>query len=270
MPKAIQESGAFNSTGGLYRPPDYFDTGAYRKMSIHAYHTGGQHPLAERARKLKTEGILIIRFEMPFNIWCDHCGDLITMGIRFNAEKKKIGAFHTTDIYSFAMKCCFCGGQIVIETDPEHRTYAVRRGGRMQTKAYDASDDPNATPLETPEAVNLRRADPMTRTEQQEADHATKATSVPQLQALLTLKDKTAKSDYDMHRRLKKRFRSQHGLFSDRQKIEAAAARGRILPPETAADRSQAGQIAFRSLPVAIPARLATAQRAAQWDRLLT
>lgn len=28
------------------------------------------------------------------------------MGIRFNAEKKKIGAFHTTDIYSFAMKCC--------------------------------------------------------------------------------------------------------------------------------------------------------------------
>jgi len=24
----------------------------------------------------------------------------------------------------------------VIETDPEHRTYAVRRGGRMQTKEY--------------------------------------------------------------------------------------------------------------------------------------
>jgi hypothetical protein len=29
----------------------------------------GQHPLRDRARKLD-QGILIIRFEMPFNCWC--------------------------------------------------------------------------------------------------------------------------------------------------------------------------------------------------------
>ena len=29
----------------------------------------GQHPLRERARKLD-QGILVIRFEMPFNVWC--------------------------------------------------------------------------------------------------------------------------------------------------------------------------------------------------------
>ena len=31
-----------------------------------------QHPLRDRARKLHL-GILVIRFEMPFNVWCDHC-----------------------------------------------------------------------------------------------------------------------------------------------------------------------------------------------------
>ena len=47
----------------------------------------GQHPLRERAKKLG-EGILIIRFEMPFNVWCGKCNHLIGKGVRFNAEKK--------------------------------------------------------------------------------------------------------------------------------------------------------------------------------------
>ncbi|KAH0628731.1 hypothetical protein JD844_010196 [Phrynosoma platyrhinos] len=36
------------------------------------------HPLRERARKL-SQGILIIRFEMPYNIWCDGCQNHIGM-----------------------------------------------------------------------------------------------------------------------------------------------------------------------------------------------
>jgi Saf4/Yju2 protein len=36
----------------------------------------GQHPLRDRARKLD-QGILIIRFEMPFNVWCEGCNHLI-------------------------------------------------------------------------------------------------------------------------------------------------------------------------------------------------
>ena len=47
------------------------------------------------------------------------CACVFCAGIRFNAEKKRIGSFHSTSIYSFAMKCLFCSGQIVIETDPE-------------------------------------------------------------------------------------------------------------------------------------------------------
>ena len=37
-----------------------------------------QHPLRDRARKLHL-GILVIRFEMPFNVWCDHCNVVCTV-----------------------------------------------------------------------------------------------------------------------------------------------------------------------------------------------
>lgn len=63
----------------------------------------GQHPLRERAKKLG-EGILIIRFEMPFNVWCGKCNHLIGKGVRFNAEKKvgvlkrKLTCHHITSL----------------------------------------------------------------------------------------------------------------------------------------------------------------------------
>uniref|UniRef100_A0A4X2M5U1 Probable splicing factor YJU2B n=1 Tax=Vombatus ursinus TaxID=29139 RepID=A0A4X2M5U1_VOMUR len=46
--------------------------------SLNRYHHS--HPLRERARKL-SQGILVIsRFEMPYNIWCDGCKNHIGMG----------------------------------------------------------------------------------------------------------------------------------------------------------------------------------------------
>uniref|UniRef100_A0A7S4CSV3 Uncharacterized protein n=1 Tax=Eutreptiella gymnastica TaxID=73025 RepID=A0A7S4CSV3_9EUGL len=269
MPKAIQESGAFNSTGGKYFPPEYFDSGAYKKESWHSYATGGGHPLADRARKWKSEGILIIRFEMPFNIWCNHCGELITMGIRFNAEKKRIGSFHSTSIYSFAMKCLFCSGQIVIETDPENRTYAVRSGGRMQTKEYDASDDPNTIALDSAEDVKRRQSDPMFRAEKQEEDAAKKQRLAPHLKELQKKKDLGSTSDYDAHKLLKRKFREQHGLFTDRQKEEEQARKRPRLLPEREEDRDAAKKVAFSHAPTSLADRLRKTKKKSQWDSLL-
>ena len=67
-----------------YYPPD-FDPQKHR--SLDGYH--GSHPLRERASKI-SEGILVIRFEMPYNIWCGGCGIHIGMGVRYNAEKQKV------------------------------------------------------------------------------------------------------------------------------------------------------------------------------------
>ena len=38
-------------------------------------------------RKIK-EGILVIRFEVPFHVRCNKCKNMIGKGVRFNAEKK--------------------------------------------------------------------------------------------------------------------------------------------------------------------------------------
>ena len=62
------------------------------------------HPLRERAKKLD-EGILTIRFEMPFDVRCTGCNNRIGKGVRFNAEKKSVGKYFSTTIWSFRMLC---------------------------------------------------------------------------------------------------------------------------------------------------------------------
>ena len=55
---------------------------------------------------------------MPYNIWCDGCGNHVAMGVRYNAEKSKIGMYYTTPIYKFRMKCHLCDNHFEIKTDP--------------------------------------------------------------------------------------------------------------------------------------------------------
>src|SRR2546430_5721630 len=95
---------------GRYVPPEYEGTTSANKLA-------GKHALGARARK-SSQGILTVRFEMPFAIWCTTCPQptIIGQGVRFNAEKKKVGAYYSTPIYSFRMKHSICGGWIEIQT----------------------------------------------------------------------------------------------------------------------------------------------------------
>ena len=57
-------------------PPDYDPSkGGLNKWQ-------GTHALRERAKKIHL-GIIIIRFEMPYNIWCEGCGNHIGKIIDF-------------------------------------------------------------------------------------------------------------------------------------------------------------------------------------------
>lgn len=93
----------------------------------------GQHPLRERAKKLD-QGILVIRFEMPFNVWCNGCGHLIGKGVRFNAEKKAIGNYYSTKIWSFSMTSPCCQEHIEVQTDPKNHEYNVVTGARRKVR----------------------------------------------------------------------------------------------------------------------------------------
>ncbi|KAJ4944138.1 hypothetical protein JOQ06_012683 [Pogonophryne albipinna] len=106
--------------------------------SLNGYHK--THALRERARKL-SQGILIIRFEMPYNIWCDGCKNHIGMGVRYNAEKKKVGNYYTTPIYRFKMKCHLCVNYIEMQTDPATCDYVIVTGGSRKEERWDMAEN---------------------------------------------------------------------------------------------------------------------------------
>lgn len=109
--------------------------------------SAGKHALGDRARKLD-KGILITRFELPFNIWwyvsklpfllspaltpqSGTCDNHIGMGVRYNAEKKKVGSYYSTPIYSFRCKCHLCDGWFEIQTDPKVGGFVLPARGNL-------------------------------------------------------------------------------------------------------------------------------------------
>jgi coiled-coil domain-containing protein 130 len=115
-----------------YYPPDYDGKSNINKMA-------GTHALGRRAHKLN-QGILIVRFELPFNIWCGSCNKHIGQGVRFNAEKKRIGNYYSTPIWSFRMKCHLCSAWFEIKTDPENTRYVIVEGAKKQADEWDTTD----------------------------------------------------------------------------------------------------------------------------------
>ncbi|XP_066946799.1 coiled-coil domain-containing protein 130 homolog isoform X1 [Macrobrachium rosenbergii] len=140
-----------------YYPPDYDP----RKGGLNKFQ--GTHALRERARKLHM-GILIIRFEMPYNIWCDGCENHIGTGVRYNAEKKKVGMYYSTPIYQFRMKCHLCDNHFEIKTDPANLDYEIVSGARRQERRWDPTDNEQIVP-EDKEVTRKMAADAMFKLE---------------------------------------------------------------------------------------------------------
>ena len=113
----------------FYNPPDW-DPSKQGRNKYHKSHGA----LGKRANKLESHGILIIRFEMPFHVWCAGCNHLIGKGVRFNAEKSKIGKYHSTTIWKFVMKSPCCKERIEIHTDPKNAEYVVVCGAKKKAE----------------------------------------------------------------------------------------------------------------------------------------
>lgn len=117
-----------------------FNMGRYRAPDADPRHesfNNGRHALGKRARHLASSGILIVRFELPFHVWCLSCNAHIPQGRRFNAEKQQAGHYLTTPIWSFSCKCHTCAARFEIHTDPEHAQYIVAHGVRKQNQQWD-------------------------------------------------------------------------------------------------------------------------------------
>ncbi|CAM9202890.1 unnamed protein product, partial [Lampetra fluviatilis] len=152
--------------------------------SLNGYHK--THALRERARKL-SQGILIIRFEMPYNIWCDGCGNHIGMGVRYNAEKKKVGNYYTTPIYRFRMKCHLCVNYLELQTDPASCDYVIVSGARRKEERWDGQDNEQILATEHEEKRRLE-TDAMYRLEHGDRDRAKLAAAAPSLAQLVAVR----------------------------------------------------------------------------------
>ncbi|TRZ08732.1 hypothetical protein HGM15179_018372 [Zosterops borbonicus] len=226
-----------------YYPPD-FDPAKHG--SLNKYHHS--HPLRERARKL-SQGILVIRFEMPFNIWCDGCQNHIGMGVRYNAEKKKVGNYYTTPVYRFRMKCHLCVNYIELQTDPGNCDYVIVSGARRKEERWDPGDSAQVLPT-APEQRERLALDPMFRLEHGVTDKEVLERATPTLTRLQEAQD-AWKDDFGLNSRLRRRFREEKKTLREEEE-EAAALRARLglsipLLREEEEDRRLAALLTLRA-----------------------
>ncbi|KAM6940865.1 putative splicing factor YJU2B isoform 1-T2 [Lycodopsis pacificus] len=192
-----------------YYPPD-FDPAKHG--SLNGYHK--THALRERARKL-SQGILIIRFEMPYNIWCDGCKNHIGMGVRYNAEKKKVGTYYTTPIYRFRMKCHLCVNHIEMQTDPATCDYVIVSGANRKEERWDMADNEQILTTERAEKEKLE-TDPMFKLDHGGKDKEKLKKALPSLSEIQDYQS-CKKDDFQLNSSLRRKFRTEKKVLAEQE-----------------------------------------------------
>lgn len=220
----------------FYYPPEWDPS----QGSLNKFH--GQHALRERARKID-QGILIIRFEMPFNVWCEGCESMIAKGVRFNAEKKQVGNYYSTKIWSFTMKSACCKHEIVIQTDPKNCEYVIIKGARRKIEEFDSED---AETLALPaDEERGKLVDPFYRLEHQEEDLKKKKEAEPVLVRLQRVSDARHADDYAINKALRARLRSQKKRVAEEESVARKRGLAIRLLPASEEDNATVSRVKF-------------------------
>lgn len=149
---------------------------------------------------------------MPYNIWCGGCGAHIAMGVRYNAEKKRVGAYLSTPIHEFRMKCHLCDQYFVIRTDPKNMDYVIESGARRKEQRWDASENGQIVAEERETAKRLQ-VDAMFGLEHERQDQEKAARLMPTLAELEEIKSEW-KDDYAINSMLRNSLRVWIFTFS--------------------------------------------------------
>lgn len=229
---------AATQADNFYYPPGWTPD----KGSVNTFQKS--HPLGKRAKYIH-EGILIVRFEMPFNVWCTSCNTHIGKGVRFNAKKKKTGMYFTTPIYEFRLTCATCKGDMVVQTDPKNQTYAMVSGIRQKVESF-SHEQNEAERLNDAETTIQLGHDPLFRLEHAEEDKRIASSKASALERLIDLQG--ARSDnYSVNSTLRKSFRKEK--HSRRKQQREAASRGIMVPlaEPTEEDRVAAKNVKYHN-----------------------
>ncbi|KAK1244667.1 hypothetical protein MKX07_003466 [Trichoderma sp. CBMAI-0711] len=239
---------------GRYVPPDHEGTTSGNRLQQ-------KHPLGQRARKLASQGILTVRFEMPYAVWCLHCPrpTLIGQGVRFNAEKSRAGNYFSTPIWRFRFKHAECGGWIEMRTDPKNTAYVVVEGAKKRdyytgdetAAAKDGQGEGDVVILTDKERDELRN-NAFASLEKTIADRKRLELAAHRIEDLTALSERHWSDPYALNQRLRRDFRK------GRKKREMEAARaedikvrmglGLELVPEVEEDAQRARLVDFGAM----------------------
>ncbi|XP_028315213.1 coiled-coil domain-containing protein 130 homolog [Gouania willdenowi] len=226
-----------------YYPPD-FDPAKHG--SLNGYHK--THALRERARKL-SQGILIIRFEMPYNIWCDGCKNHIGMGVRYNAEKKKVGNYYTTPIYRFRMKCHLCVNYIEMQTDPATCDYVIVSGASRKEERWDMAENEQILTTERAEKEKLE-TDAMYKLDHGGKDKQKLNKALPSLSEIQDMQSRWI-DDFQLNSALRRKFRTEKTAIAEKEeKDNAVRMRTNLsipLLPEKEEDKKLAALLTYQA-----------------------
>ncbi|KAI9840441.1 MAG: hypothetical protein M1837_001597 [Sclerophora amabilis] len=230
---------------GRYVPPEHEGTTSANKLA-------GKHALGARARKAG-QGILTVRFEMPFAIWCTTCPKptIIGQGVRFNAEKKKVGTYYSTPIFSFRMKHVACGGTIEVRTDPKNTAYVVTEGAKKRDTGEDKVLEGEIS-IQTEEERERLRNDAFAALEVKIDDRRQAAVEHSRVEELKTLRDRSWSDPWAESRRLRKTFRADRKVRehteSTTEALRDKMGLGMRLLEEREEDKHRAGFVEFGAL----------------------
>ena len=151
---------------------------------------------------------------MPFAVWCHTCNPhaIIGQGVRFNAEKRKVGYYFSTPVWQFRMKHAACGGAIEIRTDPKNTAYVVTDGGKARD--YGDPEDQvregeNGQLILTPEEREKRKEDAFSMLEGRVEEKQLGKENKRRVEELYQAGQRDWKDTWSANRRLREGFRKE-------------------------------------------------------------
>ncbi len=225
---------------GRYVPPDLEGT------------TSGNRLNKKRAPgTARKDGTQTVRFELPYAVWCHTCSPhaIIGQGVRFNAEKKKVGYYYSTPIWQFTLKHVACGGKIVVKTDPKETRYVVVEGGKERDYGEQVREGEGGVPILTDAERERRREDAFAALEGKEAEKRVVEESKDRVEGLYRARQKDWGDTWSANRRIRDTFRRERKVRA-RKAEKTAALQDRIgtdmeLLPETEDDARRAKLVDF-------------------------
>lgn len=189
---------------GYYIPPEYYTSGQYKKKSLNQFSGSKGH------NQFLQKGV--VRFELPYDGFCIPCGAHVGRGTRFNAAKSKSGAYLTSPIYEFRMKCRICAAvEFVIRTNPKEQSFDYVSGIHKQVQEFDTVEAGTAGVIDTENAnrlVGSADRNSLLHLETVATGKRKAATERDALETLLKVNGKTFGEDVSNNAIIRKSFRN--------------------------------------------------------------